>query len=421
MMNTKQLVKFYCDVQNNLYLNIIPFWERNSIDKNGGFYGRVLCDGSPVTTSNKGFSLNARILWAFSKTYSQTQKESHSNIAHRAFDYICEYFIDYENGGAYSLLNSSGLPLSYSKATYCQAFLIYGMCEYYRIFKEEKSLHLAMDTFSLLHNNLLSPTGGYYEETDRKWNLHPEFSHNLFHDDCTVTVLGTNLHILEALTALYKISKDPLVKTALQAHCDWIITSSYELSTHHMKAGMNLKGDRTDGEVSFGHDSECVYLLIEAANVLGDFSLAEKAKDIEYKIMCQLLTEGIDPKNHGVYYAKDRYSQKITNEKIWWTQAEALIACLDTYQNSNDTQFLVAALNIWQYISSHLVDNTYGEWHCIENLNVLHNKDYLKTVNLDWLCGNTKISEVKAPYHNIRLCTSVLERLVDIIDSHNYY
>jgi mannobiose 2-epimerase len=420
-MDTKQLLCFYSDIQDNLYHNILPFWERYSRDTNGGFYGRVLCDGSPVAGASKGFSLNARILWAFSNIYSHTQKEIHADMAKRAFDYICRYFIDHESGGAYSLLNSTGSPLSASKSTYCQAFLIYGMSEYYRVFQSDTALRLAMDTFVLLQNNLLSPSGGYYEEADREWGLYPEFVDHLLHEDCTVTVLGTNLHILEAFTSLYKISGNSRVKAALHTQTEWIMTSCYEADTHHMKAGMNLKGERTDGEESFGHDSECAYLLIEAADALGDFLSAEKAREMEYQIICRLLTEGIDSGNYGVYYAKDKYSKRITGEKIWWTQAEALTACLDAYQNSNDIRFLTAAFNIWQHIRAYLVDHLYGEWHSIDNLDILQNTDYLKSVNLDWLCGNAKISEVKAPYHNTRMCFSVLERLVDIIDSHNYY
>lgn len=43
----------------------------------GGFYGRMLNDGTVIPDAPRGAVLNARILWTFSAAYNSTGKEEY--------------------------------------------------------------------------------------------------------------------------------------------------------------------------------------------------------------------------------------------------------------------------------------------------------------------------------------------------------
>jgi mannobiose 2-epimerase len=80
--------------------------------------------------------------------------------------------------------------------------------------------------------------------------------------------------------------------------------------------------------VSFGHDIETAYLMIEAEGVLGNPSI-EKTLIVAKKMIDHTIDYGMDEKNGGIYeagyYFKENSSPEIIRtNKVWWAQAEAL-------------------------------------------------------------------------------------------------
>lgn len=65
-------------------------------------------------------------------------------------------------------------------------------------------------------------------------------------------------------------------------------------------------GTCLDGEVNFGHDSECSYLMVQAAEFLGDKELYQKIESIVSRMMEQVYQEGLDPVRGGMYYLADK-------------------------------------------------------------------------------------------------------------------
>ncbi len=54
-------------IEKELRENILPFWMRHTVDReNGGFYGKIDCDGRIHRESPRASVINSRILWTFS-------------------------------------------------------------------------------------------------------------------------------------------------------------------------------------------------------------------------------------------------------------------------------------------------------------------------------------------------------------------
>ena len=71
------------EIVKDLTENILPFWATKTIDPNGGFYGRVGFDGTPVPSADKGGILNARLIWTFSSAFRMLGDEQYKVLADR--------------------------------------------------------------------------------------------------------------------------------------------------------------------------------------------------------------------------------------------------------------------------------------------------------------------------------------------------
>lgn len=115
----ESLVKLKNDMEKDLLKNILPYWLNNTLDeKNGGFIGQVNHTNDKIWSAPKGGILNARILWTFSACFKKYGTEEYKIAAHRAYNYIKDFFIDKENGGIYWTVDHKGNPLDDRKHVY---------------------------------------------------------------------------------------------------------------------------------------------------------------------------------------------------------------------------------------------------------------------------------------------------------------
>ena len=136
--------------------NILSYWIKNAVDyENGGFIGKINGEDTPFPKADKGLVLNSRILWTFSAAYLQNPKEEYKKMANRSYEYLMKYFWDNKNGGAYWSVDYLGNPKERHKQIYGQGFLLYGLSEYYRAFKDPRALNKAKEVYYLLVKNAL--------------------------------------------------------------------------------------------------------------------------------------------------------------------------------------------------------------------------------------------------------------------------
>lgn len=385
------------EMQSHLLNDILPYWMERTIDeKHGGFIGRIDGNNRIDEKADKGAILNSRILWTFSAAYNYFKDPAYLDIADRAFNYLIDHFMDKEHNGVFWMLDYKGNPTETKKQIYAQAFAIYGFSAYYKASRNKHALNAAIELFKLIETYAFDHgENGYFEAFDRQWNLLQDL--RLSEKDANEKkTLNTHLHILEAYTTLYQIWKNKKLKKQLknliELKLDKFVNENSRFQLF-FDENWNPKSDL----ISFGHDIEGSWLLLEAAKVLGDEQLIAKTKKVAISMVNSVMESGID-NDGGLIY--EVYSGVIKDtDKHWWPQAEAIVGFVNAWQISSDSKYLKKAKMVWEFTKDKIIDWKDGEWWFRVNK---VGQPYLQ---------EDKAGPWKCPYHNGRACLEIIKRL----------
>jgi len=396
-MLKKQLLTYREELSRELD-DILKYWLKNTPDlKEGGFIGQINEGGQVIAIADKGSVLNARILWSFSAAFNLTGDGFYLKYAESAFKYINSYFIDKQFGGVYWSVNYKGIKQNAKKQIYASAFTIYGFAEYYRATRISSVLDIAISLYeTVIEKSLDQENGGYFEAFSETWS--PIDDLRLSQKDVNVQKsMNTNLHVLEAFSNLYSIWPDKDLKN----HISSLLKN---FSDHIIYPGLNCqvlffdnKWNPKSTTVSYGHDIEASWLLLEAAEIIGATDLIENFKVQALKLASQAMV-GLDT-DGGLFYEYEPENKMLIGEKHWWVQAEAMVGFFNAWEISNKNIFLDASLKCWQFTQKYILDKNRGEWYW--GVGADHSP----------MIGQDKVGIWKCPYHNTRACIELIRRI----------
>lgn len=379
--------------------NILDWWMAHTPDhEHGGFIGRMDGRGQIDAQAEKGVILNTRILWTFSAAARMTPHPEYRRMADRAYEYLLRYFWDREEGGFFWTLDHKGLPQQSKKQVYAQAFAIYALSEYYLLTAKKEALDKANETFALLERfSRDREKGGYLEAYSREWVLLADL--RLSDKDANeAKTMNTHLHVLEAYTNLLRANAaDKQVGQALSGLIELFLKKFIDPETARMHLFFDADWQLKSHEISFGHDIECSWLLVEAAEVLGDAALLAQSRAMAVRMADSVLRNGMDA--DGGILNEANPDGLTDTDKHWWPQAEAVVGFLNAAHLTGEVQFQEAAAAVWQFIQQHLKDTTLGEWYWRVNRAGTP------------ITTEDKVSQWKCPYHNGRACMEAIRRL----------
>lgn len=374
------------DIKND----VLPFWMNYAVAADGGFYGSVLRDGTPVEDAPRGGVLNARILWSFSAAYRTFKDDAYLKLADQSQRYFIDTFIDKVNGGVYWLVNPNGEVLNASKYTYAMTYAIYGLAEHYLATGNDESLQTAISLYRTLEEKGRDPQNdGYVESFTEDWKLLDMYDNN------APKTMNAHLHVLEAYALLYQCWQDSGLKQRLKFCVDLFMNRIYDPQRKHFKLFFDNEWNSLVEMDSYGHDVETGWLLCDAARVLDDQALIDKADQIALDVTKTCLAEGMSEKGYMTYEKK---GGKASKHCSWWGQIETMIACINAWQISGDESYLHAADTVWTFVKQNMIDTEYGEWYsdCFDGK---PGKDA------------PKVSMWRCPYHTVRLGVEMYNRL----------
>jgi cellobiose epimerase len=389
--------KLITEFENELK-SIFDYWATYTVDeKNGGFFGAIDNDNKITENAPKGAVLNARILWSFSAGYNFNQNVYYLQLAKRNFDYLINHFVDKEMGGVYWSVDTLGNPIDTKKQIYAIAFAMYGLAEYYKASNDSEALDLAVAFFyDIEKHSYDTENGGYLEALTRDWHTIADL--RLSDKDANEKkTMNTHLHILEAYTNLYRYWADAQLKEKIKKLLEVFDKHILNKNTGHLKLFFDEKWNSNYNIVSYGHDIEASWLMLEAAEVIGEEKLIHDFKKIAIKI-ANASDEGIDETGAMMYELEVNKDHQIA-EKHWWVQAEAMVGFLNAYQLNKKEHFFNHFLSVWEFIKKYIIDHQNGEWFWGVN------KDF------SLMQGEDKAGFWKCPYHNSRACIEIINRL----------
>jgi cellobiose epimerase len=400
--NAAALLQAYHSQMKDELAEILRYWMENAVDERyGGFFGKVDADNRVIADAPKGCVLNSRILWTFAAAYNQTANQAYLKMAERAYQYLNAHFRDRKHGGVYWSVDYQGQPLSKRKQIYGLAFCIYGLSEFYQTTRKDDVLVFAKELYYSIEEHSFDPErGGYFEAFNHDWS--PLEDLRLSEKDANERkTMNTHLHVLEAYTNLYRVWPDRQLAQQIRSLIDNFLTYVIDPETHHLHLFMDDDWTVKSRIISYGHDIEASWLLLEAAEVLHDDSLIEQVKQRAIQIAIAA-SRGMDPKG-GLNYEWDGETNHLSADKHWWVQAEAMVGFFNAWQLSQDQSFLHKTLEIWEYTKCHILDKKHGEWF------------WGVTADNVPMPGEDKMGFWKCPYHNGRACIEIISRIKRVL------
>ncbi len=382
------------EMKAHLNEKIIPFWKSLRDEKYGGYYGYMNYDLQLNKQAVKGCILNSRILWFFSNAYMVLGDKSLLDEAKHAFLFLKDHCVDLERGGVYWSFSYDGNPEDTTKHTYNQAFAIYALSSYYNASKEEEALAIALNLFELIEDKCFDQYG-YKEALDINFNKaeNDKLSENGVMAEHTMNTL---LHVFEAYTELYRVTKHLQVKEKLCYILDMIADKIYNKELHRQEVFFDHQMNSLIDIQSYGHDIETAWLVDRGLEVIGDSAYTEKLS----KITKALEAHVYEAAYNGESFSNESCEGVVDTTRIWWVQAEAVVGFMNAYQkNPSETKYLAAAKNIWAFIQEYVVDKRNGsEWYAAVDENGKP------------LEGMPIVEPWKCPYHNGRMCLEIIRR-----------
>jgi mannobiose 2-epimerase len=410
-------------MEHNLTTEVLDKWYPQAMDTiDGGYLSSFTYDFKPTADQDKMIVTQARHTWTNAKASLRYPKvDRYKDGARHGFAFLKDVMWDKTYGGFYTLVDKQGnVKGDSSKTAYGNAFGIYALAAYYASSKDTMALNLAKSAFYWLENGSHDPVlKGYYQHLQRNGMPIHRQPNTPSTTDTGYKDQNSSIHILEALTELYQVWPNELLRERLNEMLllirDTIVTPKGYLTLFLQPDWKPVSFADSSEEVivrhhyldhvSFGHDVETAYLMLEASHVLelhDDTTTLRIAK----KMVDHALINGWDNAVGGfydeAYYFKDKPGITITHDtKNWWAQAEGLNALLlmaDLFPD-DEMQYYAKFEMLWKYTDTYLIDHTYGDWYA----GGLDKQPEMKTA----LKGNIW----KGIYHHYRSLDNCIQRL----------
>ena len=360
--------------------------------RNGGYHTNISYDWKVESDQPKMAVTQGRHMWTAAKAAAYFDDELYATASKHGLDFFRQKMWDQKYGGFYQMRGQRGETTDHlgfydEKRTYGNAFLIYGLAALYETTGEKEVLDFAKEAFNWVEEHAKDPKSlGYFQFLTREGKpITKDGEYKTEADDAVEAGYkdqNSSIHLLEAYTELYNVWRDPTLKTKLNDLLvlirdvitapegymnlffddDWKPISFRNASREEREKNYRLE------HVSFGHNYETAFLMLEASHALGlkdDVTTLTVAK----KMLDHALENGWEKENGGFVdaaycFSGDKKCTIIKDTKNWWAQAEAINVLLmmskifpgrDIYK-----EYFIKE---WDYIDKFVLDHEHGDWY----------------------------------------------------------
>lgn len=338
--------------KNELVQNVIPFWEKYSIDREFGGFFTCLERNGQVFDTDKFMWLQGRQIWTMSMLYDKLEaRESWKEMAIHGADFILKNGRDAQ-GDWYFSLDQKGNPLVQPYNIFSDCFATMGLAALYKITGTDEYGQVAHDTFNRIIARQDNPKGKYCKAYPGTRNL----------KGFSLPMILSNLSL-----ELEHIVGSELVDKLIDEVIHEVMEVFYQPDTGLIMESVHLDGsfsDTFEGRlVNPGHIIEAMWFMMDLADRRKDKVLMQKCVDIAIRA----LEFGWDDKYQGILYFKDilnRPPQQLEwDQKLWWVHLESLVCMAKGYAYTGDERCKTWFEKLDAYSFQHFADPEFGEWY----------------------------------------------------------
>lgn len=383
--------------------NILPWWRTQMLDPAGGWFGGRANNGELRNELPRSAVLGSRLLWTFAETARLLGEPTAHTAAEHGWRHLQSRLWDAEHGGVFWSVDACGQALEDDKRSYAQGFAIYALVAWHRASGDARPLQRAQQIFELLEAHAYDPQhGAYFEGCSRNWQRLPDARLSALEPRADKT-MNTLLHLLEGFTELLRVwpPSQPQQQTRLRARVRELLRLFHERIWQAPGAyfGQFFDADwrLLSEQISYGHDIETSWLLVRAAEVLGEPAWLQRSQALSAAVAAAVLARGV--RQDGSVRPDSSVSGEPAQQSDWWCQAEAMVGFWDAYQWHQRPEFADAARRSWAWIQRHHIDTKGGDWFKRIDGRTPPSPQALKAG--PWDC----------PYHHARACLEMMARL----------
>jgi N-acylglucosamine 2-epimerase len=335
-----------------LFEQVLPFWERHSVDAAQGGYFTCLDRRGCVFDTDKFVWLQARQVWTFSMLYNRQEKKARwLDIAAKGAEFLLQHGMDAQ-GNWYFALDQRGAPLVQPYNIFSDCFAAMALSQYALASGDEKAKETARQTYRNILARKDSPKGKYSK-----------------------VVPGTRP--LKSLGL-------PMILANLALEMEWMLDGQvleetldmcvHEVTTEFLDADRQLlfenvcpggsHPDCFDGRlINPGHGIEAMWFIMDIAIRRGNADLIANTVDV----ILHTLDRAWDSQYGGIFYfmdAEGRPPQQLEwDQKLWWVHLETLVALAMGYAATGSQDCERWFRQVHEYTWTHFRDPQHGgEW-----------------------------------------------------------
>ncbi|GAA4515682.1 AGE family epimerase/isomerase [Sphingobacterium thermophilum] len=342
---------FVIKYRKELLENVIPFWEKYSIDKEYGGYLTCLDRDGSVFDTDKFMWLQGRQIWTMSMLYDKVEAKEHwKEIAEHGARFILQHGRD-EKGDWYFALDRAGNPLVQPYNIFSDCFASMGLAALYKITNNDEYAQVAYDTFKRIIQRRNNPKGKYNKAYPNTRAL----------KGFSLPMILSNLSL-----ELEHIVGTDTVESLIDEIIHEVMEVFYQPESGLIVESVNADGtfsDTFEGRlVNPGHVIEAMWFMMDLAARRKDAKLMDKC----IQIALRALEYGWDEEFGGIFYFKDilnRPPQQLEwDQKLWWVHLEALVCMAKGYAYTGDERCKAWFEKLDNYAFNRFSDPQYGEW-----------------------------------------------------------
>ena len=344
----KALAELY---KNALFNDVIPFWERHSIDWQQGGYFTCLDRAGKVYDTDKFIWLQNRQVWIFSMLYNQVEKRSEwLKVAANGANFLAQYGRD-ADGNWYFALDRAGNPLVQPYNIFSDCFAAMAFSKYALASGEDWAKDVALQAYNNVLRRQNNPKGKYNKAYPGTRSL----------KSLAVPMILANLSLeMDWLLPSDRL-EEILAATVREVMTDFLDSDRGLMYENVTPDGSHI--DCFDGRlINPGHGIEAMWFIMDIARRHNDTKTIDRAVDI----ILNILNFAWDNEYGGLYYFMDADGhppqQLEWNQKLWWVHLESLVALAMGYRLTRREACWEWYQKMHDYTWSHFADPEYGEW-----------------------------------------------------------
>jgi len=363
------------EVESHLMRDVARAWFPRCVDEqNGGFHANFSRDWTKQPGSGKFIVFQSRQTWISSQLamHRPGLRAEFLRYARHGLKYLNEVMWDGEFGGFYWGLDNEGKPtdaFGSDKYLYGESFGMYAAAAAYQATGEAAGLDLAKRAFRWLEEHAHDGKhGGYFEIMTRQGKVielpgpitprSGKYAAGGFY--AGYKSMNSHIHMLEALSALYEVWKDGEVRERLEEVLR-IVRDRVAVEPGCLNLFFTRDWRPVPDHDSYGHDIETAFLLIEAAESLGE-GIDGKTLGMARMLVDHALDWGWDEQHGGFYDKGFALSAAFDKKKVWWSQVEGLNALLLMHEQFGveSDRYWQAFVKQWQFVRRFQIDSEFG-------------------------------------------------------------